>query len=76
LEQFGFLTLFYFSSHGGVMDLNSLLKEWEETSLSEKDETLLLIEELERIENRHRQILKLSSDLEGAYHQLLQKIKN
>lgn len=58
-----------------VMDLNHLLKDWEESSLKEEDETLLLLEEIERIENRHRQILKLSSDLEGAYHQLLQKIK-
>lgn len=55
--------------------LPTLLREWKEDSLNEKDEPLALLEEMKRIENRHRQILQLSSDLEDAYHQLLQKIK-
>ena len=49
-------------------NLPTLLKEWNE-SLVEEDETLVLLEEMERIEHRHRAILALSSDLEGAYHQ-------
>lgn len=56
-------------------DLPTLLKDWKEESLSDTDETLILIEEIKRIENRHRQILDLSSDLEDAYYQLLQKVK-
>jgi hypothetical protein len=56
-------------------DLPALLKDWKEESLAEKDETLLLIEEMKKIENRHRQILEISSDLEEAYQQLLQKVK-
>lgn len=57
-------------------DLPTILKDWKEESLADADETLLLIEEIKRIENRHRQILELSSDLEDAYFQLLQKMKN
>lgn len=57
------------------MELNHLPVLLREDSLSETDEPLLLLEEMERIENRHRQILRLSSDLEDAYHQLLRKIK-
>jgi len=56
-------------------NLPSILKEWNEDSLIEADETLLLLEEMERIEHRHRAILALSSDLEDAYHQLFKKIK-
>ena len=52
-----------------------LLREWKEDSLKESDEPLMLLEEMKRIENRHRQILQLSGDLEDAYHQLLLKIK-
>ena len=62
----------------GIMDSNrlpTLLREWKEESLSETDEPLALLEKMKQIENRHRQILQLSSDLEDAYHQLLQKIK-
>jgi hypothetical protein len=60
------------------MELNNLptlLREWKEDSLGETDEPLRLLEEMNRIESRHRQILRLSSDLEDAYNQLLQKIK-
>ena len=52
-----------------------LLKEWNEESLLEKDETLCLIEEMKQIEHRHRAILAISSDLEDAYRRLLNKIK-
>jgi hypothetical protein len=55
--------------------LPTLLKEWNEEVLVETDETLRLLDEMERIENRHRAILELSSDLEDAYYQLLQKVK-
>jgi multidrug resistance efflux pump len=34
-----------------------------------------LIDEIKRIENRHRCMLELSSDLEEAYYQVLQKTK-
>lgn len=60
------------------MELNNLptlLREWKNDSLNETDEALKLLEEISRIESRHRQILRLSSDLEDAYKQLLQKIK-
>jgi len=62
----------------GIMELNNLptlLREWKEDALKETDEPLVLLEEMKRIENRHRQILQLSGDLEDAYNQLLQKIK-
>jgi hypothetical protein len=62
----------------GIMELNNLptlLREWKEDALRETDEPLVLLEEMKRIENRHRQILQLSGDLEDAYNQLLQKIK-
>ena len=65
-----------FFSNVGIMELNNLptlLREWKEDSLSETDEPLELLEEMKRIESRHRQILQLSSDLEDAYNQLLQK---
>jgi hypothetical protein len=72
------LILFSFSSHRGVMDTNSLptlLKDWKEESLRETDETLMLLDEMKRIEECHRKILALSSDLEEAYYLLLQKVK-
>lgn len=55
--------------------MSSMLKDWKEESLAETDESLPLIEEMKRIENRHRQIIALSSDLEEAYHIILQKTK-
>jgi hypothetical protein len=55
--------------------LPALLKEWKEDSLKETDETLMLLEEIKRIENRQRQMIELSSDLEDAYHQLLKQVK-
>jgi hypothetical protein len=62
----------------GIMEKNNLpmlLRDWKEDALKETDEPLMLLEEMKQIENRHRQILRLSGDLEDAYHQLLQKIK-
>jgi hypothetical protein len=56
-------------------NLPTLLKEWKEDSLADTDETLSLLEEMERIENRHRRMIDLSSDLEDAYYQILQKLK-
>ena len=52
-------------------DLPQLLKEWKEDTLVEKDETALLFDEMKQIEERHREMIKLSSDLEEAYYQVL-----
>ncbi|MBF8264037.1 MAG: hypothetical protein HW387_1702 [Parachlamydiales bacterium] len=57
-------------------NLPTLLKDWNEEMLSEADESLTLLDETARIEESHRKILALSSDLEEAYHQLLKKMKS
>jgi len=51
--------------------LPTLLREWK--AEEEQDETLLLIEAVQRIEERQLQMLRISSDLEGAYRQIVQK---
>lgn len=48
-----------------------LLKEWTEETPIENDAALMLLDETERVENRHRQILDLSSELEEAFYQLI-----
>jgi hypothetical protein len=53
--------------------LETILKEWK--SEPDDDDLLLMIEELKEIEQRHRQVIHISSDLEGAYHHVLQKIQ-
>lgn len=51
--------------------LASILKEWEENEMPlEEDPALCVLAEARQIEERRRQILALSNDLENAYHRL------
>jgi hypothetical protein len=54
-------------------NLSTILKDWNEELQIETDETLLLLDETARIEESHRKILALSSDLEETYRQILKK---